>query len=153
MDVSELGLKILELLSPVLLAALTWLAAKVAQLINAKVKNEYLRGTLVRLDDAVLAAVREVQQVTVEALKIASADGKLTPEERAQVKAKAMEAVKSHLGMKGLAELAKVLGLSGDAIERMLSTRVEAAVHDLRHARLNGVGPGTAGGEQLPFAA
>src|SRR5690349_13504387 len=34
MDKAELGLKVLELLSPLLLAALTWLAAKVAQLIN-----------------------------------------------------------------------------------------------------------------------
>jgi len=150
MDKSELGLKVLEVLSPVLLAALTWVAAKVAQLINAKVKNEYLRGTLVRLDDAVLAAVREVQQVTVEAIKAASADGKLTPDEKAQVKAKAVEAVKAHLGMKGLGELAKVLGLSGDAVEKMLSTRIEAAVHDLKRTRMNGApGPGA----DLPFAA
>ena len=48
MDKAELGLKILEVLSPVLLAALTWLAAKAAQLINAKVRSEYLRGVLVR---------------------------------------------------------------------------------------------------------
>lgn len=150
MDKAELGLKVLEILSPLLLAALTWLAAKVAQLISAKVKNEYLRGVLVRLDDAVLAAVREVHQVTVEALKAANADGKLTPEEKAQVKAKAIEAVKSHLGMKGLGELAKVLGLGGDAVEKMLSTRVEAAVHDLKRSRVNDVsGPGA----ELPFAA
>ena len=106
---------------------------------------------LVRLDDAVLAAVREVQQVTVETIKSASADGKLTAEERAQVKQAAIDAVKSHLGTKGLGELAKILGLEGGAIERLLSTRVEAAVHDLRVARTNGV-HGTAG-EQLPFAA
>lgn len=150
MEKADIGFKVLEILSPILLAALTWLAAKVAQFINAKVKNEYLRGALVRLDDAVLAAVREVQQVTVEAIKAASADGRLTAEERAQVKTKAIEAVKSHLGMKGLAELAKVLGLGGDAVEKMLSTRIEAAVHDLKRARINGVaGPGT----DLPFAA
>ncbi len=152
MDYGELGLKIFEALSPLLLAALTWAAAKLAQYIQAKVKSEYLRGVLVRLDDAVLAAVREVQQVTVEAIKAASADGKLTPEERAKVKQAAIDSVKSHLGTKGLAELAKILGLEGGAIEKLLSTRVEAAVHDLKQARATNGVAGTAGAE-LPFAA
>lgn len=152
MDYGELGLKVLQVLSPILLAALTWVAAKIAQYIQAKVKNEYLRGVLVRLDDAVLAAVREVQQVTVEAIKSASADGKLTAEERAGVKQAALNSVKSHLGMKGLGELAKVLGLDGGAVERLLSTRVEAAVHDLKVARASS-GAATTPGAALPFAA
>jgi hypothetical protein len=152
MDYGELGLKIFEALSPLLLAALTWAAAKLAQYIQAKVKSEYLRGVLVRLDDAVLAAVREIQQVTVEAIKAASADGKLTPEERAKVKQAAIDSVKSHLGTKGLAELAKILGLEGGAIEKLLSTRVEAAVHDLKQARATNGVAGTAGAE-IPFAA
>ncbi len=151
MDYGELGLKVLQVLSPILLAALTWVAAKIAQYIQAKVKNEYLRGVLVRLDDAVLAAVREVQQVTVEAIKSASADGKLTAEERARVKQAAIDSVKSHLGTKGLGELAKILGLEGGAVEKLLSTRVEAAVHDLKVSRANGA-PATTEGA-LPFAA
>jgi hypothetical protein len=75
MDYGELGLKVFEALSPLLLAALTWVAAKAAQYIAAKVKNEYVRGVLVRLDDAVVAAVREVQQVTVEAIKAGAPTG------------------------------------------------------------------------------
>ena len=151
MDYGELGLKVLQILSPILLAALTWVAAKVAQYIQAKVKNEYLRGVLVRLDDAVLAVVREVQQVTVEAIKSGSADGKLTPDERARVKQAAIDSVKSHFGMKGISELAKILGLESGAVDKLLSTRVEAAVHDLKLSRANGAS-GTAGAE-LPFAA
>ena len=151
MDYGELGLKVLQVLSPILLAALTWVAAKVAQYIQAKVKNEYLRGVLVRLDDAVLAAVREVQQVTVEAIKSASADGKLTAEERARVKQAAIDSVKSHLGMKGIAELAKILGLESGAVEKLLSPRVEAAVHDLKVSRATGVPGGVEAA--LPFAA
>jgi len=151
MDYGELGLKVLQILSPILLAALTWVAAKVAQYIQAKVKNEYLRGVLVRLDDAVLAAVREVQQVTVEAIKAGSADGKLTPDERTRVKQAAIDSVKSHLGTKGLSELAKILGLDGGAVEKLLSTRVEAAVHDLKVSRANGAPAAT--GAEVPFAA
>jgi hypothetical protein len=41
------------------LAGLSFLRVMAAQLIVAKVKNEYLRGVLVRVDDAVLAAVRD----------------------------------------------------------------------------------------------
>lgn len=107
---------------------------------------------LVRLDDAVLASVREVQQVTVDAIKEASADGKLSPDERAKVKQAALSSVKSHLGTKGLADLVKILGLEDGTIDSLISTRVEAAVHDLKQARAaNGVA-GTVG-EQLPFPA
>ena len=155
MDTNSLGWKLVEVLSPVLVAGLSWLSVKAAQLISAKVKNEYLRGVLVRIDDAVLVAVREVEQVTVDALKEANADGQLTAEERAKVKQAALDTVKSHLGLKGLAELAKVLGLEGGAIEKLLSSRVEAAVHDLRQVRpVNGVATGFQGsaGAPLPLA-
>lgn len=151
MDWNEIGWKIFQALSPLLLAALTWAAAKAAQLIHAKVRAEYLRGVLLRLDDAVLAAVRDVHQVTVEELKAASADGRLTPEERAAVKAKAIEIVRTHLGAKGVTELAKVLGLDDGGLEKVLSTRIEAAVHDLKRARANG--PPSLAGDALPFAA
>lgn len=151
---ADLGIKLLEVLSPILMAALTWVAAKVAQLISAKVKAEWLRGVLVRLDDAVLNAVREVQQVVVNEIKAGRADGRLTAEERAQVKARAIESIRSHLGLRGLGELARVLGLEDGCLEKLLSTRVEAAVHDLRRSMMNGVpnGHGPNGGPALPFA-
>ncbi len=132
MDTGNIGLKVLEILSPVLLAALTWAAAKLAQLIRAKVQNEYLKGVLVRLDDAVFTAVKDMQQTVVEQIKAASADGKITDDEKKQIKEKALAAVKSHLGTKGLAEAAAILGLGGSAFEGLLSSKVEAAVHDLR---------------------
>lgn len=151
MDWNEIGWKVFQALSPLLLAALTWAAAQAAQLITAKVRGEYLRGVLLRLDDAVLAAVREVHQVTVEELKAASADGRLTPEERVRAKARAIETVRTHLGAKGVAELAKILGLDDGGLEKVLSTRIEAAVHDLKRSRANG--RADLAGDALPFAA
>ena len=138
---ADLGLKLVEILSPVLVAALTWVAARVAQLISAKVKHEWVRGVLLRLDDAILHSVREVQQAVVNEIKAGRADGKMTVEERARVKARAIESIRSHLGVKGLAELARVLGLENGSVEKLLSTRVEAAVHDLRRSYMNGVPP------------
>lgn len=153
MDTGNVGLKILEISSPVLLAALTWAAAKLAQLIRAKVQNEYLKGVLVRLDDAVFTAVKDLQQSVVEEIKAASADGKITDDEKRQIKERALASVKSHLGTKGLAEIAKVFGLEGGALETLLSSKVEAAVHDLRRTAPLAAAPASHGGAASPLAA
>ena len=150
MDAASIGLKVLEILSPFLLAALTWVAAKLAQLIRAKVDNEYLKGVLVRLDDAEFTAVKDVQQTVVKAAKAASSDGKLTPDEKKQIKENAIASLKSHLGMKGLSELAVVLGLESAAVESLLSSKVEAAVHDLRSSTPVAA-PAERGGKSSPL--
>ena len=121
-----------EALSPLLLAALSWLSLRIAALINAKVKNERIQGILLRLDDAVFLAVREVEQVFVSMLKTASEDGVLTAEERRQAKDAALRAARSYLGTRGLAELGKVLGLPEDEVDRVIGGRVEAAVYNMR---------------------
>lgn len=151
----NIGLKVLELLSPLLLAALTWAAAKLAQLIRAKVQNEYLKGVLVRVDDAVFTAVKDLQQTVVEQIKAASADGKITDDEKKQIKEKALAAVRSHLGAKGIAEAAGILGLGGGALEGLLSSKVEAAVHDLRRSApaMNGAAHGGAASPLAPAPA
>lgn len=132
MKLSDVALMALQVVAPVLMAALAWAAAKLAALIRSKVANEYLRGALVRLDDAVLTAVKELQQTVVAEVKAASADGKIDDVERQRIKEVALANVKSYLGPKGLAVLAELLGLSGDTLERYLGSRIEAAVHDLR---------------------
>ena len=156
---AEIGVQIYQVLAPVLMAVVTWVAAKLAQLINARVKNEYLRGVLIRLDDAVAAGavasvVREVNQVTVESIKSSSADGRLTASARDVIKNAALQTVKAHLGAKGIAELSQILGLDGSAIDRLIGTRIEATVHDLKaQARVtNGVNkPAEASTELAPF--
>ncbi len=132
MDVGSFGLEILKVLSPVLLAALTAATTKFAELIRARVQNEYLKGLLLRLDDAVLTAVKNLEQSTVEQIKAASADGKITDAEKQQIRAAALAAVKSNLGPKGRTEVVKILGLADEGMDGLLSSKIEAAVHDLR---------------------
>ncbi|MDX2023254.1 MAG: hypothetical protein SF187_23675 [Deltaproteobacteria bacterium] len=141
MQTEDIALGVVKVLSPIVLAAVTWVTAKLGQWINARVKNEYLRGVLARLDDTVLSVVREVHQVTVDALKASTVDGKLTPGARDAVKAAAIGAIKSHIGTKGLLELARVLGIDASGVERLIGTKIEAAVHDIKSERrvLNGV--------------
>ena len=134
MTALDLGLRILVLLSPVLLAALAWACARLAQFITAHVKNAYLKNALVRLDDAVFSAVKELEQTLVAEVKASSGDGKLSAADRDRIKRAAMDKVKSYLGMKGIAEIATILGLSPEALDGVIGTRIEAAVHDVRAA-------------------
>jgi len=152
MNADTIASNALTVLSPVLLAGLSWLSVKAAQLISAKVANERLRGILLRIDDAVVAIVREISQVWVSGRKAASPCGTLTPEQRAQAKQAALDSVMSQLGTKGLAEVEKVLGLAAEAVEAFLATRIEAAVHRLQTTAPPAQDAGTAG-DAVPFAA
>lgn len=120
--------QLLLIASPIALAALAWLSMKAANLINANTKNAYLRGVMLRLNDATLTAVREVQQVYVSTLKA----GPLSVDQATRAKAAALDSVKSHLGARGLVELAQVLGLDGTAVDRLLGAKVEAAVAEIK---------------------
>lgn len=153
MDSSDIASAVINAISPMLLTACTWVAARLAQWINARVRNEQLRGVLVRLDDAVLGVVREVDQVTVDALKAATIDGKLPPVARESVKQAALAAIKAHLGARGLGEVERVLGLKSDGVDRLLATKIEAAVHDLKSQRrmFNGVHHGPEPVDAVPY--
>jgi hypothetical protein len=151
MKLTDIALGILQVGSPVLIAILTWLATKAAQLIQAKVKNEYVRGVLVRLEDTVMTVVREIQQVSVDTLKSSSPDGKLNPEVKAMLKRSALTVIKQHLGSQGVADVARVLGLDSEGVDRLIGTRIEATVHDLKQTQVvNGVNKG---GSASPLAA
>jgi uncharacterized protein YidB (DUF937 family) len=126
-----------EILGPVFLLILTWAGTSLARYIQSKVKNEYLKNALTRLDDAVVNAVKFVQQTVVDALKEANKDGVITNVEKDQIKQKAVEAVKSYLGKKGLLEIAKILGLDDGGLANLISQRIEAAVHDLKASNSN----------------
>lgn len=117
----------LDALAPLLLALLSLLAALAARWMNAHVSNLYLRGALLRLDDAVLAIVQELAQTTVADIRDAVGnDGKLTEEEIVEIKSTALERLKEYLGKKGLDELKRVF--DGAALERIMAAKIEAAV-------------------------
>jgi hypothetical protein len=152
MDTPTFAWKLFELLSPILLAGLAWLAMKAGQLFNAKTRTEQVARALLLVDDAVLVAARGVQQVLVDQLKATSREGSLTPEQRAQAKQAAMESARSQLGPQGLADVASTLGLDANGVEQLLGARIEAAVHRLRQAARIAADTGTAG-DAVPFAA
>ena len=97
------------------------------RLLIAHTENVRVQGVLGRLDVASEAAVRSVAQTEVDALKAATVDGRLTPEQAQAASGKALEIVKANLGEKGLADLKKILGV--DDVAALISTHNEATVH------------------------
>lgn len=130
MNWSDIATGVAPVLGTVLVAVLTWLGARLASLITANIHNVYLRGVLVRADDAVITAVKEVGQIYVDELKKANVDGVLTADEKAQAKKNAVAKAKEYLGPKGLILIEQVLGLTGSALDGFLGGKVEAAVVD-----------------------
>lgn len=114
----------------IVLPILTLLGKKLHDWIDAKVKNEKVRGVLNRLDDAAVKVVQDVAQRGVGALDVS----KSAKFNAGAAKAAAMESLKTHLGGDaGAAELKKVLGLPDDkAVADVMSTAIESSVLDLK---------------------
>ena len=105
------------------------LAGLVAKYIIGKIGNDTVRKYVGRAWTEVQAAVAEVYQTYVEALKEGNKDGKLTAREAAEAKARAMRIAKSNIGQKGLERLMRILGLSSSGeVESWLGNKIESAI-------------------------
>ena len=96
--------------------------------LHKKTKSDYLSELLYRLEDTIRSVTREMQQTVVDALKKRSADGKLDVADALAIRNEALAKVKSYVGPKGLAELAKLLGLNEKLVDSYLITLIEANV-------------------------
>lgn len=121
-------------LSPVIVALVGMLAAYLAKMIKGKVDNQLVEKGLLMLNDGVWTVVKEMEQTMASEFKKAAADGKLTDDEKRALKSAALMKLKSFVS---LDELARLLGLGKDAgaVENLIDSKVEAAVHDLKEAK------------------
>jgi len=98
------------------------------------IKDEQLRqiaqDAIDRAKDEVYEAVVYVAQTYVDDLKAGHADGKLTPEEKAEALARAKAAFKARMGEAGLRQLAELVG----DLEEWIRTQIESAVYSLGKA-------------------
>jgi hypothetical protein len=130
--VTDLGYQALEIILPLLMLVLTYASARFAAWLRRRIENEKIEEIFLRVNDAVLTAVRELQQILVDELKRANADGKIAPHEKDAIREKALENVKSYLGARGIKILMRVLGLTASGAERYLGAQVERAVFEER---------------------
>lgn len=129
-QLATLGVDILKLLSPVFLALLGLIGVRINQWVASKTKNENVAGILYRLNTVAMDAVKEVYQTYISAL---TETGSLTPEAAARAKTLALQAIKAHMGTKGLAEVKTVLGINNeDDLMRALTTILEARVLEFK---------------------
>ncbi len=121
-------------LVPFAATGIHWLGARAGELIQAKVKNERLRAALLRLDDAVVTAVKDVEQTLVVEYRELARDGKLSREDRRRLKETAVRKVKTFLGSAGLKELGNVLDVWELSVEDLIGAKVEATILDMKTA-------------------
>lgn len=138
----EISQIIQQLIPPLLLALGSLLCVLVGFATNyiaSKTKNTKVQQALARLDQVMEDAVKSAQQTVVSSIK----PGDDMAKTLAEAKAAALASVESHYGPKGIDELKTVLGW--DDLEKNLSTKLEAKVHDLKMDK-------TAAGLDSPYA-
>lgn len=122
--------QLVQALIPLVIAIASWALYAASNWLQAHAKTEYQRGVLARLTEAVSTIVSETQQTTVEALKAAAADGKITAEEAAELKDGAISRVRGYLGKRGLKELETVF--DRDMIDKVIASKIEAEIAQMK---------------------
>ena len=116
--------EVLTGIAAVLTTALSWALLQLARYIGKKTKAAWAESITMALRRAALTAVRAVTQTYTEAIKRASADGKLTSVEKRHAMSLALAKVKA---MVSWAELIKLFGSVGEA-ETAVKSELESAV-------------------------
>lgn len=119
----------------VLAALITFGGKKLISLIDAKTKTEHasaktilVGGILARLTAAVQTVVLDVNGTIKAEMVKAAEDGKITDDEKAEIKDRALSRLKTHIGLKGLAEIVEILGVSSNLVDTFLGSHLEAAI-------------------------
>jgi hypothetical protein len=123
---------LIDLALPALVTGIIWGITKVASYFKAKTNIEYVQGAIGRLNEAVVTAVREVEQTIKAELVKKRADGKITPDDARDIKAAAIAAAKSYLGAKGIAEIIKVLGIDASLVDKLVGGKIEQVLSELK---------------------
>jgi hypothetical protein len=116
-----------QILTPLVLAAVAAAAAALAKKWHVQGKVSAGEDLANRVSSVIADTVRALIQTEAEALKAAAADGKLTKEDAAMLKQKAVETVKAHLSPKELAKHVK-----GSDVNLVLGVAVEASLSRLK---------------------
>lgn len=111
---------------PVMTAGLTVAVAVGTDFIRRKIRNRMVGQAMNLLDQTVMDVVGELNRTVVADLKRAKADGKLTPDEQAQIKHKAVNLVLGRLGR----SFVFLLQYSFGSVIGLIGSKIEAAVHD-----------------------
>lgn len=116
-------LLIIPILPAVSTFIIAWFKAKTDEIRN-RIQNDTIAQYIDILDFTVESVVMALNQTTVEGMKNASKDGKLTKEEAILIKQQAMNEVYKVLGSTGKATLSQVF----ENLDALISNKIEALI-------------------------
>jgi len=115
----------IEIGSTILMAVLGW---ALTSYVRQKTNSAFYAEVILRLLDAVAAAVKDVQQFVDAKEK----SGAFTDAEQAAAKCRAVSTTQSLLGPKGVKMLTKAVGVNNFSMGNFIGPYVEAEVRKLR---------------------
>ena len=123
------------IVSAVVLPVIGWLGKKLASYLDGKIENDMMRSALGKLNTVAFSVVADLSQQLADKFKEASADGKLTDEEKDQLKDLAVSQVKKLLSLKTWGVLTDEFGEEGAG--DLVASQIEAAVRANKSPTLN----------------
>lgn len=121
---------LVQTLLPIIISALgsvlIAMSAYYANYFKQKAKSEQINRYIDLLDQTVYDVVIALNQTTVDKLKEASADGKLTPEEVQYLKEDAFNTITNILGLTGM----NVLNLAFDDVNALIASKIQRTVRE-----------------------
>ena len=117
-------------LTPILFALLLLAAKRVEVLILKNVRNTEAQAVLLRLNDAVFDLVGEMSQVVLSDVRDSA--GKLPAGVAKRARDDVLAKLREQLGPDGVQKAREVLGVDDAALEKLLVSKIEAAVAQLK---------------------
>ena len=128
MDINEVIFSILvSVLAAIAGAAVSILKAYTEKIV-AKIEDDQLRTKVSMLNEEAHAVVAEISQTLVDEVRKASEDGRITPEERENLRNTAIDLLKSRFSKQWLDDLRDKMGLDDAALQKFLIGKIEAHV-------------------------
>lgn len=120
----NLPVEVTKLLLPLIALAISAALALAARYLREKTKNEVANRAISAVENIVRSAVLEAKQTIVDSLKEQNG-GKLTDEDKEEIKTRVLKAIKARLTDETLKELKWIT----QDIEGYLSSLIESYVH------------------------
>lgn len=125
----EIGIQLLQAFMPAIGIFVSYLVLKLTKYIDVKTKDEDLKRAMSQMNNVVDDVVKNVERMFVEKQKVAK--NYLTPQEAGTAKGIAINLIRDHLGP-AIDDTKKILNADDTQIDKILSTKIEAKLFDMK---------------------
>ena len=139
MDWSTIGVKAFNAMLPAILAGVAWLGHRLEQWLRTKTSIGVAAAAMQRLDDIITMVVTRLEQTQVGPARERAGGVPFPFAEAMRFKNKAIDDVRAYYGADGMLGLAKDLGMEPDALDAMVSDKIEVAVYRIKNPGQDGI--------------